>query len=90
MTKSSTCPEELGGLASQVTIDYGQLAQQGRLAAYTAEPEEVNKPVLETNCNATLYQEEGAGTKWPPWLGSNIVELFILSDDVVWIVNETG
>ncbi|XP_054631545.1 talin-2 isoform X2 [Dunckerocampus dactyliophorus] len=41
MTKSVTCPEELGSLASQVTVDYGQLAHQGRLAAATAEPEEV-------------------------------------------------
>ncbi|XP_037539602.1 talin-2 [Nematolebias whitei] len=41
MTKSVTCPEELGGLASQVTVDYGQLAHQGHLAAATAEPEEV-------------------------------------------------
>ena len=41
MTKSVTCPEELGGLASQVTVDYAQLAHQGRLAAATAEPEEV-------------------------------------------------
>ncbi|XP_031420336.1 talin-2 isoform X2 [Clupea harengus] len=41
MTKSVTCPEELGGLASQVTVDYSQLAHQGRLAAATAEPEEV-------------------------------------------------
>lgn len=41
MTKSVTCPEELGGLASQVTVDYGQLAHQGRLAAATAEPDEV-------------------------------------------------
>ncbi|XP_051776261.1 talin-2 isoform X2 [Erpetoichthys calabaricus] len=41
MTKSVTNPEELGGLASQVTTDYGHLAQQGRLAAATAEPEEI-------------------------------------------------
>ncbi|XP_048113123.1 talin-2 [Alosa alosa] len=41
MTKSVTCPDELGGLASQVTVDYSQLAHQGRLAAATAEPEEV-------------------------------------------------
>ncbi|XP_059928220.1 talin-2a isoform X1 [Gadus macrocephalus] len=41
MTRSVTCPEELGGLASQVTVDYGQLAVQGRLAAHTAEPEEI-------------------------------------------------
>lgn len=43
MTKSVTCPEELGGLASQVTVDYGQLAHQGCLAAATAEPEEVRE-----------------------------------------------
>lgn len=41
MTKSVTCPDELGALASQVTGDYSQLAVQGRLAAHTAEPEEV-------------------------------------------------
>lgn len=46
MTKSVTCPEELGGLASQVTVDYGQLAHQGRLAAATAEPEEVKNHAL--------------------------------------------
>ncbi|XP_075713816.1 talin-2 isoform X3 [Rhinoderma darwinii] len=41
MTKSITNPEELGGLASQVTNDYGNLAVQGRMAAATAEPKEV-------------------------------------------------
>lgn len=46
MTKSVTCPEELGGLASQVTVDYVQLAHQGRLAAATAEPEEVRSQAL--------------------------------------------
>lgn len=46
MTKSVTCPEELGGLASQVTVDYGQLAHQGRLAAATAEPQEVSPSSL--------------------------------------------
>uniref|UniRef100_A0A673IBF7 Talin-2 n=1 Tax=Sinocyclocheilus rhinocerous TaxID=307959 RepID=A0A673IBF7_9TELE len=45
MTKSVTCPEELGGLASQVTVDYSQLAQQGRLAAATAESEEVGSQI---------------------------------------------
>uniref|UniRef100_A0AAQ5XM74 FERM domain-containing protein n=1 Tax=Amphiprion ocellaris TaxID=80972 RepID=A0AAQ5XM74_AMPOC len=55
MTKSVTCPEELGGLASQVTVDYGQLAQQGRLAAATAEPEEVRSHIK------TRVQELGHG-----------------------------
>uniref|UniRef100_A0A4W6CBE5 Talin 2 n=1 Tax=Lates calcarifer TaxID=8187 RepID=A0A4W6CBE5_LATCA len=55
MTKSVTCPEELGGLASQVTVDYGQLAHQGRLAAATAEPEEVKNHIR------TRVQELGHG-----------------------------
>ncbi|CAK6963941.1 talin-2a [Scomber scombrus] len=41
MTKSVTCPDDLGTLASQVTVDYSQLAVEGRLAAHTAEPEEI-------------------------------------------------
>uniref|UniRef100_A0A8C2YPR4 Talin 2 n=1 Tax=Chinchilla lanigera TaxID=34839 RepID=A0A8C2YPR4_CHILA len=41
MTKSVTNPEELGGLASQMTSDYGHLAAQGQMAAATAEPEEI-------------------------------------------------
>ncbi|XP_035011916.1 talin-2 isoform X4 [Hippoglossus stenolepis] len=55
MTKSLTCPEELGGLASQATVDYAQLAHQGRLAAATAEPEEVGFQIR------TRVQELGHG-----------------------------
>ncbi|XP_045080976.1 talin-2a isoform X3 [Coregonus clupeaformis] len=55
MTKSVTCPEELGGLASQVTTDYSQLALQGRLAAHTAEPEEIGFQIK------TRVQELGHG-----------------------------
>uniref|UniRef100_A0A674DRS1 Talin 2 n=1 Tax=Salmo trutta TaxID=8032 RepID=A0A674DRS1_SALTR len=55
MTKSVTCPEELGGLASQVTVDYSQLAHQGCLAAATAEPEEVGFQIK------TRVQELGHG-----------------------------
>uniref|UniRef100_A0A3B3R7F5 Talin 2b n=1 Tax=Paramormyrops kingsleyae TaxID=1676925 RepID=A0A3B3R7F5_9TELE len=55
MTKSVTSPEELGGLASQVTADYSQLALQGRLAAATAEPEEIGFQIR------TRVQELGHG-----------------------------
>ncbi|XP_061100793.1 talin-2 isoform X2 [Conger conger] len=55
MTKSVTSPDELGGLASQVTTDYGQLALQGRLAAATAEPEEIGFQIK------TRVQELGHG-----------------------------
>uniref|UniRef100_A0A672PCW5 Talin-2-like n=1 Tax=Sinocyclocheilus grahami TaxID=75366 RepID=A0A672PCW5_SINGR len=41
ITKSVSAPEDLGSLASHVTADYSQLAVQGRLAAATAEPEEI-------------------------------------------------
>lgn len=64
MTKSVTSPEELGGLASQVTADYSQLALQGRLAAATAEPEEVRerdraaqgRPLPAAPVSCILYQ----------------------------------
>ncbi|XP_044046695.1 talin-2a isoform X5 [Siniperca chuatsi] len=55
MTKSVTCPDELGALASQVTVDYSQLAVQGRLAAHTAEPEEIGFQIK------TRVQELGHG-----------------------------
>ncbi|KAJ8248766.1 hypothetical protein GJAV_G00227510 [Gymnothorax javanicus] len=55
MAKSVTSPEELGGLASQVTTDYGLLALQGRLAAATAEPEEIGFQIK------TRVQELGHG-----------------------------
>ncbi|KAK1887499.1 Talin-2, partial [Dissostichus eleginoides] len=59
MTKSITCPEELGGLASQVTVDYGQLAHQGRLAAATAEPNEAAR-------NPAGYHSDIVPLSWVP------------------------
>lgn len=41
VTKSTTNPDELGILANQLTHDYGQLAQEAKPAALTAENEEV-------------------------------------------------
>ncbi|NXL10834.1 TLN1 protein, partial [Mesembrinibis cayennensis] len=41
VTKSTTNPDELGTLANQLTNDYGQLAQEAKPAALTAENEEV-------------------------------------------------
>uniref|UniRef100_A0A3Q3BI58 Talin 2a n=1 Tax=Kryptolebias marmoratus TaxID=37003 RepID=A0A3Q3BI58_KRYMA len=55
MTKSVTSPDELGALASQVTVDYSQLAVQGHLAAHTAEPEEIGFQIK------TRVQELGHG-----------------------------
>ncbi|XP_061132900.1 talin-2a [Syngnathus typhle] len=55
MTKSVTCPDELGGLASQVTVDFSQLAVEGRMAAHTAEPEEIGFQIK------TRVQELGHG-----------------------------
>ncbi|XP_051578035.1 talin-2-like [Myxocyprinus asiaticus] len=55
ITKSVSAPEELGSLASRVTADYSQLAVQGRLAAATAEPEEIGYQIK------TRVQELGHG-----------------------------
>ncbi|NXC22317.1 TLN1 protein, partial [Corythaeola cristata] len=41
VTKSTTNPDELGILANQLTNDYGQLAQEAKPAALTAENEEI-------------------------------------------------
>ncbi|NXR71550.1 TLN1 protein, partial [Pycnonotus jocosus] len=41
VTKSTTNPDELGILANQLTHDYGQLAQEAKPAALTAENEEI-------------------------------------------------
>ncbi|XP_057190144.1 talin-2a [Triplophysa rosa] len=65
ITKSVSAPEELGSLASQVTADYNQLAVQGRLAAATAEPEEIGVQIktrvqeLGNSC-IVLVQKAGA------------------------------
>lgn len=65
MTKSVTCQEELGGLASQVTVDYIQLAQQGRLAAATAEPEEVRISLERWSViNRPVGWKEWSGVGW--------------------------
>ena len=56
MTKSVTSPDELGALASHVTVDYSQLAVQGRLAARTAEPEEVRTREDKNSSAAAVWQ----------------------------------
>ncbi|NXN99640.1 TLN1 protein, partial [Rhinopomastus cyanomelas] len=45
VTKSTTNPDELGTLANQLTNDYGQLAQEAKLAALTAENEEIGSHI---------------------------------------------
>ncbi|KAM6111541.1 talin-1-like [Phoenicopterus ruber ruber] len=45
VTKSTTDPDELGILANQLTNDYGQLAQEAKPAALTAENEEIGSHI---------------------------------------------
>ncbi|CAM9487463.1 talin-2 [Lampetra fluviatilis] len=45
VSKSSSRPEDLGSLASQLTTEYGNLAQQGRPAAASADNEEVGHQI---------------------------------------------
>jgi talin len=42
VTKSNTNPDDLGGLANQITNEFGDLANEAKYAAITAENEEVN------------------------------------------------
>lgn len=41
VTKSNTNPDDLGGLANQLTNEFGDLANEAKYAALTAENEEV-------------------------------------------------
>lgn len=41
VTKSNTNPDELGGLANQLTTEFGDLASEAKCAAITAESDEV-------------------------------------------------
>lgn len=41
VTKSNTNPDELGGLANQLTTEFGDLASEAKCAAITAENDEV-------------------------------------------------
>ncbi|XP_058720140.1 talin-1 isoform X1 [Poecile atricapillus] len=45
VTKSTTNPDELGILANQLTHDYGQLAQEAKPAALTAENDEIGSHI---------------------------------------------
>lgn len=46
VTKSNTNPDDLGGLANQLTNEFGNLANEAKFAAVTAE----NDDVSQTNC----------------------------------------
>lgn len=43
VTKSNTNPDDLGGLANQLTNEFGNLADEAKYAAVTAENDEVNE-----------------------------------------------
>ncbi len=43
VTKSNTNPDDLGGLANQLTNEFGNLADEAKYAAMTAENDEVNE-----------------------------------------------
>ncbi|XP_072515611.1 talin-1 isoform X6 [Salminus brasiliensis] len=65
VTKSNTNPEELGGLASQLTNEFGDLASEAKCAAITAENDEIGshikKQVTELGYSCTgLVTKAGA------------------------------
>lgn len=43
VTKSNTNPDDLGAFANQLTNEFGNLANEAKYAAMTAENNEVNK-----------------------------------------------
>ncbi|XP_030623059.1 talin-1 [Chanos chanos] len=45
VTKSNTNPDELGGLANQLTTEFGQLASEAKYAAITAESDEIGSHI---------------------------------------------
>ncbi|KAI1905173.1 hypothetical protein AGOR_G00013410 [Albula goreensis] len=45
VTKSNTNPDELGGLANQLTTEFGELATEARCAAVTAENDEIGSHI---------------------------------------------
>ncbi|XP_041914583.1 talin-1 isoform X5 [Alosa sapidissima] len=45
VTKSNTNPDELGGLANQLTTEFGQLASEAKGAAVTAENDEIGSHI---------------------------------------------
>nr|XP_015193068.1 PREDICTED: talin-1 isoform X1 [Lepisosteus oculatus]XP_015193073.1 PREDICTED: talin-1 isoform X1 [Lepisosteus oculatus] len=65
VTKSNTNPDELGSLANQLTSEFGQLAQEAKPAAITAENEEIGSHIkkqvqdLGHNCTS-LVTKAGA------------------------------
>uniref|UniRef100_A0A8C1L815 Talin 1 n=1 Tax=Cyprinus carpio TaxID=7962 RepID=A0A8C1L815_CYPCA len=65
VTKSNTNPDELGGLANQLTTEFGDLASEARCAAMTAENDEIGshirKQVSELGYSCTgLVSKAGA------------------------------
>lgn len=46
VTKSNVNPDELGGLANQLTTEFGDLASEAKCAAMTAENHEVSSVLL--------------------------------------------
>uniref|UniRef100_A0AAY4DR41 Talin 1 n=1 Tax=Denticeps clupeoides TaxID=299321 RepID=A0AAY4DR41_9TELE len=65
VTKSNTNPEELGGLANQLTNEFGELATEAKCAALTAESDEIGshikKQVTELGYSCTgLVSKAGA------------------------------
>uniref|UniRef100_A0A673HV67 Talin-1-like n=1 Tax=Sinocyclocheilus rhinocerous TaxID=307959 RepID=A0A673HV67_9TELE len=65
VTKSNTNPDELGGLANQLTTEFGDLASEARCAAMTAENDEIGshirKQVTELGYSCTgLVSKAGA------------------------------
>lgn len=54
MTKSNTNPDDLGGLANELTNEFGNLATEAKYAAMTAENDEVSQ-TADASPNSALH-----------------------------------
>ncbi|KAJ8392765.1 hypothetical protein AAFF_G00072490 [Aldrovandia affinis] len=70
VTKSNTNPDELGGLANQLTGDFGELALEAQYAAITAENDEIGshikKQVQELGFSCTVLVTKGGALQCSP------------------------
>lgn len=55
VTKSNTNPDELGGLANQLTTEFGDLASEARCAAMTAENDEVSSHTVHFSADFVAF-----------------------------------
>lgn len=72
VTKSNTNPDDLGGLANELTNEFGNLANEAKYAAMTAENDEVSQVINALPVLCTIFISHSHALHWsflsPDWL----------------------